>query len=1075
MSLSDRRATLATPPAGEPATAPAERRPLDLRLVPGAVAAWGSAALAWELTPRATAWWAAGCCLAGATLLAVALRRRPRPLVTALSLALLGAAAGAAVTASQVATLRSGPWPELTGRQVTVEARVTEDPRQARARPDRPVRPVLLTAEVSEVAAGPGQAWSAAGPVLVVVESEDPVPWLALLPSTTLRLTVEVGEPMPHRSAEWSAVLRAAEAGAPEVVEPPDSAQRFAGLLRAELRETVAELPPDAAALLPALIVGDVSGLPAELNEAVLATGLSHLIVVSGGHLAVLFALLIGTPSAVSRGERGGLAARLGVPLRTTALLGGLLLLGFLLVCRPGPSVLRAALCGGIALLAVVTGRHRALLPTLAIAALLLVLHDPALARSFGFLLSVLATGALLLLAPGWSLALQRRGVPGRLADGLAVAAAAHLVCAPVVTVFAGRVSLVAVPCNLLVEPAVAPLLVLGWAVLLTAPLLPPLAEALAWLAAWPARWIAVVARGGASLPGAEIGWPGGWWGAALLALVSVSLVILVRRARRRRALALVGVALLLLAVLRPAPLTRLLTGWPPGGWRLVACDVGQGDALVLSAGPGTALVVDAGPDPASVDRCLTALGVRRVPLLVLTHFHADHVGGVAGVLRGREVAAIETGPVGESAAEAAGVARSAAAAGVPVRRAVPGERRAVGAELSWRVLWPPAEAAGLGDNDASVTLLLRSGGLTVLLPGDLEPRGQEGLLAAHPELGPVDVLKVPHHGSGRQHPPLLRALRPRLALISAGADNGYGHPAPDTVAALADGGAVVLRTDAQGALAVVESAPGAPGGVVRRGRAQTSQRPSAISSQPLISSTSRQARTRRGRKRRNCHRSRPLGSQPSFATKLSLTASGTAASSRASIRTTSRVCPRLITARPSRATLRAVGLVRRVLNSSVSSHQRKESGTNDGSPPGPAVATQASSSAASRARTSRLRWAPVRGASGVSAMPGTVAGGARRADRPADLDPGRTLSAAGPRPRPRSPVPASPRAPRPGRPAARSRARAPPGPPTTGRPRRRPPRPGRPVPAPAPLSGRAVRPPAPPPPRPPRGPVAPG
>ncbi len=439
----------------------------------------------------------------------------------------------------------------------------------------------------------------------------------------------------------------------------------------------------------------------------------------------------------------------------------------------------------------------------------------------------MLATGALLTVAPGWSAALRRRGVPVRLAEGLAVAAAAHVVCAPVVTVFASSVSLVAVPCNLLAEPAVAPVVVLGWLALAVAPVSMPVATALAWAASWPTRWIAAVARGGAGLPGAELGWPGGWRGAALLLAVALGVLALVRRLPRRPWLSALCVLLVLVAVLRPPPVTRLLTGWPPPGWRLVVCDVGQGDALVLSAGDGQAVVVDAGPEPEPVDRCLRELGVRRVPLLVLTHFHADHVAGLPGVLDGREVGAIQTSTVRDAPEQAEFVERVAAGAGVPVLPVVPGERGSLGDGLSWEVLWPPPDAAadGLGANDASVVLLVRAGELTLFLAGDLEPLAQERLLAERPGLAAVDVVKVAHHGSAAQHRPLLDRLRPRLALVSAGADNTYGHPAPATLAALDAVGAAVLRTDTQGALAVT-SAPEGPRGHVRDGRRAGRVRP---------------------------------------------------------------------------------------------------------------------------------------------------------------------------------------------------------------------------------------------------------
>lgn len=802
---------------------PRQKLPGDLRLVPPAVAAWAAAAVALGAPGRVTACCVGLCLLAAVTVLVRARwptggSRPVRPVAVAFVMVLLCAAAGAGAAGLHRAGVRGGPLPGLVGQRVTAEVTLTADPRATESRPGGGPGPVVLAAEATRIGAG-GAERAVRSPVLVVVEvdgqeAERQGEWRELLPSTRLRVRAAVVAPLPGREAEVAAVLRVGEAGPPEVAGGPSGPQRFAGRLRAGLREAAEGLPGDARALLPALVVGDDSGIPPELMEAVRATGLTHAIVVSGSHLAIMLAVLIGRPATASRAERGGLAGRLGLPLRATAAAGGGLVVVFLLVCRPEPSVLRAAVCGGIALLAVATGRRRSLLPALAAAVLLLVLYDPALARSFGFLLSVLATGALLTVAPGWSLALRRRGVPARLAEGLAVAAAAHLVCAPVVTVFASSLSLVAIPCNLLAEPAVAPVVVLGWLALVAAPVSMPVATALAWAASWPTRWIAVVARGGAGLPGAELGWPGGWRGAALLLAAGLAAPALARRLPGRPWLSALCVLLVLLAVLRPPPVTRLLTGWPPPGWRLVVCDVGQGDALVLSAGSGQAVVVDAGPEPAAVDRCLRELGVRRVPLLVLTHFHADHVAGLPGVLAGRAVGAIQTSTVRDAPDQAEFVERVAARAGVPVVPTVPGERGGVGDGLSWEVLWPPsaAEAAGLEANDASVTLLVRAGELTVFLPGDLEPLAQERLLAERPGLSAVDVVKVAHHGSAAQHPPLLERLRPRLALISSGAENTYGHPAPATLAALEAAGAAVLRTDTHGALAVTGTPEGPRG-----------------------------------------------------------------------------------------------------------------------------------------------------------------------------------------------------------------------------------------------------------------------
>lgn len=818
---------------------PRQEAPVDLRLVPPALAAWAAAALALVVPGRWTAVGAVVCTCIALGLLAVPRLSaragragtggcaggdpptggagrvwRPGARATAAAAALLCAAAGAATAGLHAADVRSGPVPGLARDHTRVEAEVTvtSDPRQTRpqVRGDHstPVS-LLLDAEIDRLTAPGGAVTRLRTPVLVMVAPGDAAAqWRLLLPSTKIRLSGRLAPPR-HEGERLAAVLGTDADDAPRIIGRPTHLQRTAGELRAGLRKATDGLEPDARALLPGLVVGDTSRVPPELHDAFKATDLTHLLAVSGANLSILLFLLIGPPGTALRSERGGLAPRLGISLRMTALTGGGVALAFVLVCRPEPSVLRAAACGLITLLAIGTGRRRSLLPALAAAVLLLVLYNPWLARSYGFLLSVLATGALLTLAPRWSSALQRHRVPPRLAEALAAAGAAQAVCAPVVVVLASRVSLVAIPCNLLAEFAVAPATVLGFAALAVAPVAMPVAELLAWAAGWPVGWIASVARHGAGLSGAEADWPGGWPGAALLAGLTVVVVLSARRLARHPWVCSAAGLLLVLAVLRPVPLTRIMTGWPPPGWAFAMCDVGQGDAMVLAAGEGTGVVVDTGPDPRLVDRCLRDLGITRVPLLVLTHFHADHVRGLPGALRGRQVGAIQTTSLGEPAEQASFVRRTAAAAHIPVVPALPGERRRIG-PLDWRVLWPPADPRGTAPgfvteepNDSSVTLFVRSGGLTLLLLGDLEPASQQGVLRSYPALPRVDVLKVAHHGSAYQDPALLSSARPRLALISCGADNPYGHPAARTVKALGAAGAKVLRTDTDGAIAV--------------------------------------------------------------------------------------------------------------------------------------------------------------------------------------------------------------------------------------------------------------------------------
>jgi competence protein ComEC len=269
-------------------------------------------------------------------------------------------------------------------------------------------------------------------------------------------------------------------------------------------------------------------------------------------------------------------------------------------------------------------------------------------------------------------------------------------------------------------------------------------------------------------------------------------------------------VLVLATALLRPPVLVRLATGWPPPGWRFALCDVGQGDMAVLPTGPGTAVVVDTGPDPGAADACLRSLGVTRIPLLILSHFHADHVEGLPGVLHGRSVGAVEVTTLGTPAAEQSRVLHWAVSAGVPVLSAVPGEHRTAGPTTAWDVLWPdaPLGPATPGANNASIALLVTltgpAGPLRLALLGDLEPPAQAALLHHGRVPGRVDVLKVAHHGSANQDWALTEELHPRLALISCGADNPYGHPAPRTVDRLGALGATVLRTDRSGDLAVL-------------------------------------------------------------------------------------------------------------------------------------------------------------------------------------------------------------------------------------------------------------------------------
>lgn len=227
--------------------------------------------------------------------------------------------------------------------------------------------------------------------------------------------------------------------------------------------------------------------------------------------------------------------------------------------------------------------------------------------------------------------------------------------------------------------------------------------------------------------------------------------------------------------------------------------DVGQGDSVLLET-PSARVLVDQGPPEADVAGQLLRMGVRSLSALVLTHPQRDHVGGAADVLRDLRVGAVlepglkATGPERE---EAVAAARER---GVPVRVVREGDEFRVGG-LVLRVLWPEDAGAPSEDPNQNAVVLLASFGETdVLLPADAESD-----VTARIPVGVVEVFKVAHHGSEDTGlDDQLRVLRPRVAVISCGRDNDYGHPRPETLAALAaTPGLAVFRTDVDGRVVV--------------------------------------------------------------------------------------------------------------------------------------------------------------------------------------------------------------------------------------------------------------------------------
>ena len=775
----------------------------DLRTVPLALAAW---AACWLGTAGEVRLLAAvlvvGLVAGGAALMASSRPgalsssrfasgvRRLLPARAALVAVALVLVVCAVVGALQAARLDRGPVADFARLQAVVTARV-----EIRSDPHRfaadGARPPLVTVRVRLLeATGRGASWGVRVPVLVLATGDAAAGWADLPVGSRVTVTARLRPASPGEDV--AAVLQVR--GPPTTVLPPGPGLRLVERVRAGLRQSVVDRRPEPRALVPALVLGDTSALTPELQAAFETTGLTHLTAVSGANLTLLLAFLL-------------LAARWsGVRGWALRVVGLAAVLVFVALCRTEPSVLRAAAMGLVALAALGSGSRRAGLRNLAVAMVVLLLVDPYLARSWGFALSVLASGGIIWWARPWADVLGR-WTPRLVAETVALPLAAHLATVPVVAVLSGTVSVVGLLANAVAGPLVGPATVLGFAAAGASLVSPGLASVLAFGAAWSAQVIIWVARCGAELPGAAVTWPPTPLAVGLLAAACLASALLVPVVLGRPWLTL-ALAVLMVVSLLWAPAQP---GWPPRDWRFVVCDVGQGDGLALRAGRGVAVVVDTGPDPVAMDRCLDGLGVRAVPLLVLSHFHADHADGLAGIFEGRTVGQMWVSPLASPAGEVRAAQALARRERVPVGAPTSGTRARVG-DVALTVLGPVTAAgpattrAGEGEqseeNDASLVLMAEVGGLRVLLTGDVEPAGQRALLRAGADLR-AQVLKAPHHGSARQEPAFFAATGATVAVASAGRDNDYGHPAPRMIQLARSLGMTVLRTDQQGAVAI--------------------------------------------------------------------------------------------------------------------------------------------------------------------------------------------------------------------------------------------------------------------------------
>jgi competence protein ComEC len=558
----------------------------------------------------------------------------------------------------------------------------------------------------------------------------------------------------------------------------------LADRIRRELASSIAPgLTGERRAVLAGLVLGEEESLSQELRDRFRSSGLYHLLAVSGQNVAFVAGgvLLIAWLLGISRvaAEVGALAA----------------IAAYVMAVGWQPSVVRAGVAGALASLAWLASRPRDRWYFLLLGAALLMAWNPYSLLEPGFQLSFAAVAAIFLAVPRLEGVLEGYPLPRGLVGIVAVSGACGLATAPILLFQFGSVPVYSVFSNALAAVAVAPCFGLALLTALLDHLLPEAAVAAAWLNGWLAAYIAACARLVGGLPGAEVS------SFVVLGIAGTLGALLVVSSRvpawRRPGLAAVV-----------ATGAVVLVGWklqhsspppPPNGFRLTALDVGQGDSFLLQVREG-AVLVDQGPPEAEVDDQLRRLGVRRLSLLVLTHPQRDHVGGAAEVLEHLEVDRVLDPTLAAENHDQAAALAEARERSVPVTTARAGVTFRLG-RLRLRVLWPDGPGtAGEDPNLRAIVILATYGRVDALLTADAE---SPVTLPLNPP--PVEIFKVAHHGStddglGR----LLDLAKPRVAIVSCGRDNDYGHPTPTTMATLeAASGVDVFRTDRDGRVVV--------------------------------------------------------------------------------------------------------------------------------------------------------------------------------------------------------------------------------------------------------------------------------
>ncbi len=626
--------------------------------------------------------------------------------------------------------------------------------------------------------------------ITVEVEVEVDIP----PPGTAVVITGKLGQ--PYRYGNFAAGVDSVSSI--DVIAAPGFLDSLAHTMREGLVSALSGVDERGGSLVAGLAIGDESALPSELKDQMRLSGLAHLTAVSGGNVAIVLAMVLLISILAGIKLFGRVVLSLGA-------------LGFyVILVQPQPSVVRAATMGAIVVIAFLVGGRTAGPSILSTAVIILLIFDPSLGTAWGFALSVCATGGLIVLTPILMEYAQHTLFLARTPPVILVAAnltiAAQISTLPVLIAMGTPIGLGSVPANILAMPMVPFITVGGLLSSLTSLVSPELAHGLALVSSWPAMWIA-------NLAAFFSGWPALSGVGALLAVIFMVAVLAVSWYLARPLIAVgAGVVLLSFIWIQGTPFAPW-KNWPGDSWSLVMCDVGQGDGLVLRDRSGSVMLFDVGGDAALIDDCLKDLGVTEIEAIVLTHYHSDHVGGIAGALRGRNVQRIISTGYQEPKQQFDFVLREIPA-DIQQSVAMAGQRYSLG-EVTVQVLWPARYIReGSMPNNASVVVLVTIEGSGILLTGDIEREAQAEIMRGLATVD-VDLIKLPHHGSANLDERFASWANAEIALIGVGKDNDYGHPAPEALKQWS--GAEIFRTDQDGAVALSLSTEGIWSAVTQR------------------------------------------------------------------------------------------------------------------------------------------------------------------------------------------------------------------------------------------------------------------